>query len=299
MPEDKLIGVWQVVSSSLTEKQLLIYFDNPKLQKKIKEFGWAGEIESSQHDYLAVIHTNIAGGKTDRVIKTKINHQVEVLADGSLVDTVSLTKLHKGNPDDVFEGHVNTDYVRFYVPQGSKLLSAKGFDTLPEGRKMQTAAVEPDPDLAKYETNLEVDSGSKTRITDEFGKTVFANWMSVAPGQKKTVTIKYLLPFRYNPQPLAEIAAVEEKNYTWWDLAKQYFFGQKKTAPQKADEQIYSLLIQKQSGTQGIEFTSSLILADNWQVKKYLPENIKAGKEIKYSAVLDTDKYYGVVIESN
>ena len=69
-----------------------------------------------------VVQTNIAGGKTDRVIKTKVEHQVEILENGALINIVSLTKEHQGQPEDIFEEQTNTDYVRFYVPQGSKLL---------------------------------------------------------------------------------------------------------------------------------------------------------------------------------
>lgn len=295
LDQDKLIKAWQVMSDALLQKHLLVYVSDKKLQKKIENFGWAGKINQTNHDYLAVIHTNVAGGKTDRVIKTKIEHKVEVFKDGVLIDTVKLAKTHKGKREDVFEGHVNTDYVRFYVPQGSKLVAAEGFDAMPEDREFKVAAVEADPHLEKFEKDLEIDASSGTRITQEFGKTVFANWMSVAPGETKTVMVKYLLPFRYEAAGV-QAAAVQE-DYSLWDLVKKYFLGEKKAAQKISKEHIYSLLIQKQAGTDGVEFESQIKTADNWKIKDYSSGDIKTENGVEFSGVLDTDKYYGVVLE--
>jgi len=295
--KQKILDVWHVVSDALKEKHLLVYFNNETIQKMASDFGWTGAMLNTPRDYLSVVQTNVAGGKTDRVIKTKIDHQVELMDDGAIIDTVTFSKEHNGKAEDVFEGHVNTDYVRFYVPQGSQLMSAEGFDVLPTDREFQIAAVEQDPHLEKYEKNLKVDESSGTRITEEFSKTVFANWMSVAPGESKSVKIKYLLPFKYTR---VKMAALEDEDYNLWDLIKKYFLGkEKKAVKQESGEQVYSLLIQKQAGTDGVEFESKIKLAPNWAVQTRMPESVKVGDNVEFKSVLDTDKFYGVEIKSN
>jgi hypothetical protein len=297
--DEKILDVWQVISDSLKEKQLLIYLDNQELENKVEAFGWAGRVLNQPSDYLMVVHTNVAGGKTDRVIKTKIEHQVEILENGSLIDRVSLTKEHQGQSEDIFEGQTNIDYVRFYVPQGSELLDAEGFDAMPTDRQFQmaTADVASDADLERIEKNLQIDPDSGMRITDEFGKTVFANWMQVAPGETKTVKVKYLLPFRFDPTTGPGEA---EDNYNLWDLIKQYFFGNEKRQLESGDDYVYSLVAQKQAGTNDDELISRFKIDGSWVIKDYLPREdvVVTDTGVAYSDTLKTDKFYGVVINN-
>lgn len=292
--DEKLFDLWQVVSDSLKEKQLLVYLADEELETKVEDFGWAGEVAQAKHDYLMVVQTNVAGGKTDRVVKVDIEHEVEVLAEGVLIDTVTLTKTHEGLAEDVFEGQVNSDYVRFYVPEGSRLLDAEGFDGVPEGREFQMASsdVGLDEELLEVEGIAEIDESSGTRMTNEFGKTVFGNWMQVAPGESKSVVIKYLLPFSY---AAGEVVEVDEE-YSLWDLVKQYFFGKDEEENQAASH-IYSLYLQKQSGTNDIEFLSRVKLDEKWKIKNYLAKDgLTVGEGPSFAGNLDRDEYYGVVL---
>src|SRR3989338_7639865 len=117
----------------LNERQLMVYFNSANVQKIIDEFGWNGSLRSTEGDYLSVVHTNIAGGKTDAVINQTITHKAEVQADGSMVDTVKIIRRHLGKPgENIFYGVQNNSFVRFYVPQGSTLLSASGFKKPPK-----------------------------------------------------------------------------------------------------------------------------------------------------------------------
>jgi len=54
------------------------------MQQVIKKFSWAGEIKNSSNDFLMVVHTNIGGGKTDRVIDNIIEHNVEIDENGEI-----------------------------------------------------------------------------------------------------------------------------------------------------------------------------------------------------------------------
>jgi len=290
----QLMPVLQLLIDNFKEKHLLVYLNDENLQSKIEKLGWAGEVKNSQVDYLAVVHTNIAGGKTDGVIDITTKHEVEILADGSVINTVSLSKTHQGRVDDVFEGQTNVDYLRFYVPQGSELLSAQGFDAMPGDRVFQEdIEIVKDPHLEKIEKNLRIDTLSNTRITDEFNKTVFANWLVVAPGETKEVIIKYLLPVRYKVEVEKVVTEKTEENF--WQLLKRYFFGVKQVEPIDSS-QVYSLLLQKQPGINGGQFESIIKLNKDWEIVDYQPkENIVLWEEgTKFVSDLKTDKYYQI-----
>ncbi|MFH1889997.1 MAG: DUF4012 domain-containing protein [Candidatus Kuenenbacteria bacterium] len=300
--DEKLFDMLDIITNSLNQKHLLVYFNDIEHQGIADNLDWTGKIKQTNGDYLNVVHTNVAGGKTDRVIETSILHEVEITEDGLAIGSVIVNKKHNGEPQDIFEDQANTDYLRIYVPQGSKLLKASGFDTMPNDRIFQIAAQEdgvaPDADLIRLETNLRQDDISKTRITDEFGKTVFGNWMIVKPGEQKSAKINYVLPFRFEKveQPIGKPR--------FFDLVKQYFFGKQKQDEDTKDftgqeEYIYSLLVQKQAGTENEKITSRLIMSPNWQIVNYLPESPDLsidGDNLVYNGELEIDRYYAVEI---
>lgn len=265
---DQLLDVLNVFNNALTEKQILLYFSDANLENKITELGWSGEIKNTKRDYLDVISTNIGGGKTDAVIDQLIEHQAEIFSDGSIVDTVKVTRIHRGNPDDQWEGKINVDYIRFYAPEGSQLLEASGFESIPGFRyqnpEENTVA---DPLLEEVEKGSIIDEKTGTRITHEFGKTVFGNWMSVGPGESSTATIKYKLPFRMDLGGLLN----------------------------KSDS--YSLLIQKQPGILNDFLISKLTYPKQNKVIWQFPD-LKTGENfVQFNADLNTDQYWAVVLK--
>jgi hypothetical protein len=201
LPADKMPALLTMLQQSITEKDVLGYFNDAEVQTMVRKLGWAGELRQTDGDYLALIHTNVAGGKTDGIITQKIDHHAEVQADGSVIDTLTVTRTHTGTPSaDQFTGVQNNSYLRVYVPQGSELLSAEGFER-PANHyfKKVTADLTLDADLARIETNKTKDRATGTDIYDESGKTVFGNWLQLKPGKTKTLTLRYRLPFRVAP----------------------------------------------------------------------------------------------------
>ena len=91
----------------------------------------------------------------------------------------------------------NIDYLRLYVPEGSELILAEGF-TQPEADlflPVESGYVQ-DTDLAAVTGEVVIDGRTQTRVSQEFGQTVFGNWIQTEPGESSTVTVRYLLPFR-------------------------------------------------------------------------------------------------------
>ncbi|MBI5221793.1 MAG: DUF4012 domain-containing protein, partial [Candidatus Magasanikbacteria bacterium] len=189
------LKVAEVLNIAADQKNIMVYLTDPRLQSKIATLGWGGEVKETGRDYLAVVDTNIGGQKTDSVIKESIRHQADVQSDGSVIDKVIIQRSHTGSKGTLFNGVRNNDYMRVYVPEGSQLLEATGFDSDLK-YKFQTIPEDylPDPLWAPIEESAKTDPASGSKVYNEGGKTVFANWLSLEPGQTRTVTIKYKLP---------------------------------------------------------------------------------------------------------
>jgi hypothetical protein len=193
-------SVFSVFTKNLAAKNILIYDRDRNVQATIEKYNWAGKIVGAERDYLAVFSTNLGGRKTDLGIQQDLKLESEVQEDGSVINTVTLTRNHQL---DLTEKAKNISYLRFLVPKGSELLGAKGFVQKPYYKSDGSGYIQDtkqpfktDADLLALEKGVKVDGGSGTVIGEESGKTVFANWVETEPGDSTTVVIKYKLPFK-------------------------------------------------------------------------------------------------------
>jgi len=92
-----LYKIAEALVEGLNEKQMLIYMRHRETEALIDAAGWSGRVLKASGDYLSVIHTNINGYKTDGVIDETIRHQAEIENDGSIIDTVAITRTHRGD----------------------------------------------------------------------------------------------------------------------------------------------------------------------------------------------------------
>ena len=166
------------------------------LQSEVEARNWAGRIKDTDKDYLLVADTNIAGGKSDRLMTENINHHADVQPDGTIVDTLTITRTNSATTSQFFIGERNVDWMRVYVPAGSQLIAASGFNapspiyfTTPDASRGVA-----DPDVAAEEgDNAIVDAAhGSTTIYSDSGKTVFANWSMTDPGETSTLVLKYM-----------------------------------------------------------------------------------------------------------
>jgi hypothetical protein len=274
------------LNSALGEEKILFYFTDKNTEKLAENFGWSGKMHATENnqDYLMAVYTNISGGKTDAVIKNTMRHSVKVDENGEMVATVTLTRKHNGDVNKAFESDNNVNYVRFYVPAGSELISATGFNFNPDYLFKYAASengITTDKTLSEVETNVSLDEATGTRVSSEFGKTVFGNWLQVAPGQEQIVEIKYRLPFTFG-------AAKSDNKIKQWIAT---IFG-------KNDNAKYSLVVDKQPGMNEIDFQSELVLPANYKIQETAGKNTaKDGNKVVYFANLLRDGYFGVVAE--
>ena len=268
--EATLYKIAEALFEGLNEKQMLLYARHPETQELIDTAGWSGRVLPFSKDYVSVIHTNINGYKTDGVIDETIKHKAEIAQDGSITDTLSVTRTHRGGqtPYDWWN-RVNADYMRVYVPKGAQLLSAKGatWEFPQASLDYQALGFLRDADVEREESSMTIDEKSGTRIYQDADKTVFGAWVYVSPQESVTVEYRYLLPFSIDVNKL-----------------------------QSGDVDSYAALYQKQSGSPGSKLFSSVVFPEQmrliWQSSGNL---LPYGREWKLETDLKTDVFSGMV----
>lgn len=281
---EKTIAFMKLVNESLNDKSIQVQMNDKQIQEKLASFGWTGEIlrNAKNQDYLHVSVANLQGQKSDEKVQQEIIHQSEISNDGKIVNTVVIKRKHTGFLGEKFSGVPNIAYIRTYVPKGAKIIEAKGFQYPPE-----EAFRSPKPwyeEENKYWEVLEkeesIDEKSGTVVSTGFDKTVFGNWMIVAPGQETEAYIVYELPFKM------AITEFDDKSL------KGKFLKEVSTEASR-----YSLLFQKQSGIVS-KLTSSVIFPEEWEPAwASNPEFVLASNGLRIETKLDVDKEVGIVMK--
>lgn len=273
---DQFIKTIEILGEMLRQKQALLYHRNSEIQNKLMAQGWTGEIKSNEEDYLMVVNANIAGAKTDGVIDQGVDLKTEISEDGEIINTLTITRTHNGIKNEGFSGVNNVNYLRVYVPKGSELINATGFnppdqELFDEPREGATI----DNDLAETEGSWSFhNSGAK--INNEFNKTVFGGWTQTMPGEKTTTVFKYRLPFKLKATDADNfVATVKEK------------LGFPVT-------QTYSLFWQKQPGMKNIEFSQNVIFPARFEALwSNMPELLRG----TWRQTLNTDAFVALLLE--
>ncbi len=278
----ELIQLMTVLSGAMQRKDIQFYLTDQAGEQQVLDLGWGGQIINTGGDYLMVVATNIAGQKTDGVIRQQIDHAPTIAVDGTVTDTVTITREHHGIKNAPFDGMRNVSYLRVYVPAGSQLVSASGFATPAAGLFVEPSEpLQQDADLVRVSGITRTDSATGLKINQEFDKTVFGGWTQVDPGQTTTVQLTYRLPVK-----LKFSSAI-----TPWPLINQWLgwlpLGTR-TAP-------YTLTVQRQSGSPS-EFTTRInyppVLYPVWWSDPRMKIDEAA---IQFASPLDADHRLGVL----
>lgn len=281
--QDLLFKYLGALNKNLNEKHVLFYFNDENLQNWSERQGWAGRIKQSDGDYLMVVNSNIAGQKTDREIDEVISHKIEIQEDGSVIDTVNIKRKHNAIRGTEFTGVRNVDWMRIYVPLGSRLVSSTGFKA-PGSHHFEKydGEYETDKWVEAEENDALVDIKSGTRTYNESGKTVFANWSQVDPGETVEIELVYRLPF--------EIELISDNDQLFEKIDEIFDIKNIELSP-------FKLLIQKQPGSYRTEIKSELVLPGNfenvWQTRNL--EEKDSGWVIEGD--LNEDVYLGILLK--
>lgn len=225
LPNEGALALADVFAESLSTKDVQVYLADADEQAFATQMGWTGTWKQTAGDALALVEANIAGQKTSASIDEQVEHHADIQDDGSIVDTVTLTRTHNAQKGELFKGVNNVTYARVYVPRGSELLEASGF--MPPDRSLFDTSLPTDevrPDLTGVTGSTSTVSGAD--VFTEASSTVFGGWMQLMPGASSTTTFKYRLPF------------------TVFDLSR----ATAQDAANRSVRGVYTLLLTSQSG---------------------------------------------------
>lgn len=260
-------------SDAMRTKDVQIALMNESEEALAEQFGWNGRIKPAVGDALAVIGANIAGQKTDLSMKESVEHRVVIEESGTITDTVVMQRAHEGQKGDAFSGVRNVTYFRFYVPRGSTLISASGFDEPASAyfSKPREDAV-PDPAIALAEASSKPFE-SQVSVWDEGDRTVIGGWSLVDPGQSDTLTIRYRLP----------LSAFDLRNAIASSLPD---------ASDQGRRSAYTLLLTSQSGKANRTVSASVQVPDSWSAAWS-----RSGES--YDGAWDRDRVLSVLYSTN
>lgn len=203
---EDMVGVRGIIEKGLAEKDIMMWAEDPDLEKLIEEREWDGGVvkPESGRDYLAVVISNIGGAKADYVMRQNYHLQTTIGPTGETTNTLRITRTHDGYGAKYSWWNArNVSYIRVFVPVGSILIDVSGAADEPK-------LIDVEKQIADYSFDSDVAStvGTAIRLEDEnvdvfeeSKKTVFGVWQIVDPGQSRTITIRYQLPFKIGFSP--------------------------------------------------------------------------------------------------
>lgn len=162
----------QTMINETAQKHVMFYLFDKDAQSGIASLNAAGVITNPEGDYLHINDTNFSGAKTNLFIKQGVTQAYDIAADGTITKTVTIKFTNPAPPSDcnlerggLCLNALHRDWIRVYVPKGSKLISSQG-------------------------------SQVKVTTSDELGKTMFEGFVTVKPEGFATYILKYTLPFK-------------------------------------------------------------------------------------------------------
>lgn len=277
MPRDDWMQIASLVSQSLENKDIQVDLSDPSEEQIVEQYGWSGRLKPSAGDELAIVEANIAGQKTDGKIKERVDQNVTIKDDGSIQTALTMTRTHTGVKGDLFSGVRNVTYVRFYVPKGSTLVSATGFDAPdPSLFKPEDPFATKDPALAAAEASS-ITGPDGVTVSVEGDRTVFGGWLQLDPGMTQTVSLTYALPFTTSDILARAEAAPDQTADT----------------PRGA----YLLLLTSQSGRSDRQLHTTVTLPNDWTLAwSRGSDGTQDGSGLGYAGLWDHDLVLAAVL---
>lgn len=161
------------IITSLHQKHLLLYFHDGESQQAAEKINFAGRLYGYDGDYLLVNEANFGGAKSNLYLEEKVSQVIKKGKDGNLDKTVTIAYKYPRQMDNcnlerksgLCLAGIYRDYIRIYVPKGSKLIKS---------------------------------SGSEVALTasEDLDKTVFEGFFTVRPQGTAKIELQYSVPLK-------------------------------------------------------------------------------------------------------
>jgi hypothetical protein len=195
----------------------MAYFNDHDLELYSKSAGLAGEVFNPSNrlvsEYLAVVNTNVAGGKSDAFVNQKIDFKSTIDETGEITNVITVTRKHAGEKEkEWWYKATNKNYLQIYTTIGSRVTVVKGQDVWPKIKYPNYTS--------GYTTVSNVqDIENTVKFLDEFNlnrfiafdKTVFSAWLNTPAGKTKSFTMTYKNPRKLEPSAQIPYEFIFEK----------------------------------------------------------------------------------------
>jgi hypothetical protein len=242
----------------LQERHLLIYLEEPAAASLLGAQGWDGSLRPTEGDYLMVVDANLGFNKVNPRVERTLDYEIALHADGDATAALTVNYRHTGPGNDHLCRQHDV-YAEGEQMTYESLIKGCYWNYLriyvPEGSHLHTASRHPTP--AEYLLRGIAAAGEAEVLSNELGRAVFAQFFVVEHGQTLTTHLEYDLP---------RVARLIEGQWR------------------------YTLLIQKQPGTDSTPLALEVILPPGTQLLAATPPpRVVEGQRATFALKLDTD----------
>ncbi|MEK7195820.1 MAG: DUF4012 domain-containing protein [Patescibacteria group bacterium] len=195
----------EAIGYRLSNKDIKFYFKDQKLQNIVKLLSFSGEayaIASNWNgDYLAVVNTNVAGGRTDIFMNQQVQLVSKIDERGFITDNLKIIRVHNGqNQKQSWYRVANINFLKVFTLPGSRLTALAGNTpkTVTPLVNYKSVKYLTDPDLAAVESTEQQLKEFNAYSYEENGKAVFGTWFNIAAGKSKELDETYQSTRRVN-----------------------------------------------------------------------------------------------------
>jgi len=187
-PAENLGQLVEVMFRELNQKNIMIYSFDPGAEEALEGLGYAGRIVPipAGYDYLHVSNSNYGAGKRDWLIRREVFKENKV-EDGKKVSVIKMKTINPKSPEWFEWFPFYRDYFRFYVPLGTRLISAQASD----GQELNAKEI------------------------DDLGRTAIEGFFKMEENTEITVTVKVEIPDSVDFDNYNLI--VQKQSGTWGD----------------------------------------------------------------------------------
>jgi hypothetical protein len=159
-PPEGRQAVVTILGKAVASRDLTLFFNDDRAEHLAESLGAAGRLEPGP-TALALVDTNIAGGKSSADIATSLNDELTIADDGRTTGSLTLTRRHTA----ATVPETNLNFTRLFFPDGSQVSGFAGF--------------------AEY---------AQPVVDRQDGRVVLGGWTDVIAGSARAVQVSYTLP---------------------------------------------------------------------------------------------------------
>lgn len=191
-------ALMQELGSRIAKKDIMFYAKDADIMRYFAEENIGGAVyELPQKffgSYLAIVNANVAGGKTDALMRQSITATINVDTAGSTLTDLTVTRTHEGgDKKDPWWNADNKNFIQVLTNPDASLVSMKGnsIKKIVPAFNYQTGGFSANEDLARIDDSRVLVPNANAWTMKEFGKTSFATWFMVPAKKTGNLTLRY------------------------------------------------------------------------------------------------------------